>query len=67
MQQIIGIRRLVAEIGVVEFGVVAALAEEGLVVAFFDDPAFLEDQDTVDGADGGEAVGDQDGGGAFQD
>ena len=28
MQQIIGIRRLVAEIGVVKFGVVAALAEE---------------------------------------
>ena len=58
---------LVAEIGVVEVGVVPFLGQETLVIPLFDDAAFLQHDDAVGCPDGGEAMGDQDAGGVFQD
>ena len=42
--------------------VVAFAAEEFLGCSVFDDAAVVEDEDLVDVADGGQAVGDDDGG-----
>jgi len=54
-------QRLVPEIGVVQFGVVAALGHQVIVGAFFDDPTVIHDDDAVGILDGGQAVGDDDG------
>ena len=58
--QIVG--RLVAEVGVVEVGVVTALVHQDVVAALFDDAPMAQDDDAVGVADGREAVGDEDGG-----
>jgi len=44
--------RLVPEVGVIEVGVMAAVGEEFLVGAFFDDAAVIHDNDAVGVADG---------------
>jgi hypothetical protein len=49
------------EIGVVQFGVVAALGHQFVVLAFFDDPTVVHDDDAVGVLDRGQAVGDDDG------
>lgn len=54
------LRGLVAEVGVVEFGVVAAGSHKVFVAALLDDLAFLQDDDAVCCADGREAMGDDD-------
>lgn len=43
-------------------GVVAVLSHQGLVISPLDDPAIPQDQDLVGVADGGQAVGNRDGG-----
>src|SRR4051812_40384261 len=47
-----------------QFSIQPALRDELVVRAFFDDFAAFEDDDAVGHADGGEAVGDQNGGAA---
>jgi hypothetical protein len=54
-------QRLVAEIGVVEFGVMAGLRHELFVAALFDNPPLSQDDNSVGRAHGGEAVGNDDG------
>ena len=44
---------------VVELGVEAGLVDEGFVGAGGDDAAFVQDDDEIGHADGGEAVGDE--------
>ena len=50
-----------------ELGVDAFLLEQGMVVAAFDDAALVHDEDLVGVADGGKAVGDDDGGASGQE
>ena len=54
-----------AKLGVVEVGVEAVLGHEFVVVAAFDDVAITDDQDYVGIFDGGETVGNDEGGSAF--
>ena len=54
------LRRLMPEVSVVQFGVVAALLHERVVVALLDDAPLLQHNNAVSGAHGGEAVGDED-------
>ena len=51
--------------GLVEGGVGAVFGKEGFVVTFFNDAAFVEDDDFVGVLDGAEAVGDDEDGAAF--
>lgn len=48
-------------------GVLAFFADEGGMFAVFDDFAFAEDDDAVEGGDGAEAVGDDDAGAVFHE
>lgn len=50
-----------------ELGVDAFLLEQGVVVAAFDDAALVHDEDLAGVADGGKAVGDDDGGASGQE
>ncbi len=54
------LQRLVTKIGVVQFGVMAALGHQLVVRALFDDLAVIHDDDAVGVLDGGQAVGDDD-------
>ena len=54
--------RFIPELGGIQFGVGAAVFEEGGVGAAFDDLAAVDDEDLVGGEDGGEAVSDGEGG-----
>src|SRR5579875_92546 len=57
---------LVAEVGVVEVGVVTAKLHKRLVVALLDDAAPVEDDDAVGVTNGREPVGDEDGRAIFK-
>src|SRR5262245_64773156 len=57
---------LVAEVGVIESGIVAATRKQRLMAAFLHNVAVVEDDDAVGVADGGEAMGDKDGGAVEQ-
>ena len=54
-------------LAVVEVAVAAVEVVEGLVGATLDDPSLLDDEDLVGAADGGEAVGDDEGGAALHE
>ena len=51
-----------AEVCIVELGVVATLLQQALVAAFFDDRTMVEHDDPVCRPHGGKAMGDQDAG-----
>ena len=54
------------QLQVVKAGVESAAREQILVLSFFDDPASLEDQDPIGGADGAQAMGDHERGPSSQ-
>jgi len=56
-----------AVLAVVEIAVAAVEVVEGLVSSSLDDVALLDDQDLVGAADGGEAVGDDEGGASLHE
>jgi hypothetical protein len=58
---------LVTEIGIVQLGIVTILTQQPIVISLLDDGAFLHDDDSVRCLHGGQAMGDQDAGGIFQD
>jgi len=57
----------VPEIGIVQLGIVTILTQQPIVAPLLDDGAFSHDDDSVRRLHGGEAMGDQDAGGIFQD
>jgi hypothetical protein len=50
----------VTEVGVVELSIMPTLAHQGLMIAFLNDPAPVEDDDAISMANGGESMSNED-------
>ena len=59
-------KALIPEISIIKFSVMPTLGQQAIVTAFFDDGAFLHDDDSICGLHGGETMRDEDAGGIFQ-
>jgi hypothetical protein len=55
------------EISIIQLGIVTVLTQQSIVIALLDDGAFSHNDDSVRRLHGGQAMGDQDAGGVFED